>query len=128
MDRWSGKPYQLETNHLKFETVAIKFNDRRSTLIVRDERGEHPIQAGFRTWLKDTTDLRGYDGEPVAATGAWIAEDTYEIRVCYYHSQFCPVFRLHYVDGELKLEVEPNVSWSAPTMTTITGRVAENAI
>jgi hypothetical protein len=119
-----GKTYNLESNGLKLESVAIKFGYERGTLIVRDGRGEHPMQVGYATWLKGTTDLRGHGDEPVAACGAWTAEDTYEVRVCYYEGVFCPVFRFHYTSGELQLEVEPNVSWGSTTVLTMTGRVA----
>lgn len=127
MDQRSEKTYKLESNHLRLENVAIKFDDGRSTLIVRDERGEHPIQVGYGTWLKGTTDVRGHDNEPVAASGAWTAQDDYEVRICYYHSSVCPIFRFRYMSSELRMEVEPNVSWSPPTVTTITGRVAGEA-
>jgi CubicO group peptidase (beta-lactamase class C family) len=123
-DQWSEKTYKLESNDLKLESVAIKFGAERGTVIVRDEGGEHSIQVGRGTWLKGTTDARGHGDEPVAAGGAWTAEDTYEVRVCYYEAVFCPVFRFHYTSGELRLEVEPNVSWGSTTPTTIMGRVA----
>ncbi|MBO0789728.1 MAG: hypothetical protein J2P36_02110, partial [Ktedonobacteraceae bacterium] len=128
VEQWWGKTYQLERNDLKFERVAIEIGDERSTLIVRDERGEHSIQVGYTTWLKGTTDMRGRGDEPVAACGAWTAEDTYEVRICYYESEICPVFRFHYTSNELQLEVEPNVSWNPPTVTTITGRVIDQAV
>lgn len=123
VEQWWGKTYKLENNDLKLESVAIKFGDEHGTLIVRDERGEHPMQVGYATWLKGTTDMRGHGDEPVAACGAWTAEDTYEVRVCYYEGVFCQVFRFHYTSGELQLEVEPNVSWGPTTVTAITGRV-----
>ncbi len=123
----SGKTYKLDHNDLKLESVTIMFGDDRATLVVNDERGEHPIQIGYGTWLTGTTDVRGRDSEPGAACGAWTADDTYEVRVCYYESESCPVYRFHYTSGELQLEVEPNVSWGPPTVTTITGRVADQA-
>lgn len=130
-EQWSGKTYtlernvlKLERNVLKLESVAITFGDERSTLIVRDGRGERPIQVGYATWLKGTTDMRGNSDEPAAACGAWTAEDTYEVRVCYYEGVLCSVFRFHYTSDELQLEVEPNVSWEPTTVTTIAGRVA----
>ncbi|GHO64781.1 hypothetical protein KSC_036730 [Ktedonobacter sp. SOSP1-52] len=122
-EQWWGQTYKLESNDLKLESVAIKFGDERGTLIVRDERGEHPMQVGYATWLKGTTDMRGYGDEPVAACGAWTAEDTYEVRICYYEGVFCPVFRFYYTSDKLQLEVEPNASWGPTTVTTITGRV-----
>ena len=121
-EQWWGKTYQLESNHLKLETVAINSAHQETTLIVGDERGEHPIQVGDSTWLRGTTDLRGNGYEPVAACGGWTAENIYEVRVCYYESEFCPVLRFHYTSDKLKLEVEPNVSWGTPTVTAITGR------
>ena len=123
-EQWCGKTYKLDSNDLKLESVAIKFGDERTMLIVRDERGEHPLQVGYASWLGGTTDLRGHGDEPVAACGAWTAEDTYEVRVCYYEVVFCPIFRFHYTSGELQLEVDPNVSRGPRTVTTITGRVA----
>jgi len=124
VEQWWGKTYQLERNALQLESVAIQFGDACSTLVVRDERSEHAIQVGYDAWLKGTTNVRGDDDEPVAACGAWTAEDTYEVRICYYESVYCPVLRFHYTRGELQLEVEPNVSWGPTTVRTITGRVA----
>ena len=103
------------------------FNHERSTLSLRDERGEHPIQVGYGAWLKETTNLRGQHNEPIAASGTWTAEDTYEVRLCYYHSFFCPLFRFRYMSRELQIEIEPNVSWTPPAITKITGRVANEA-
>jgi hypothetical protein len=123
-EQWRGKTYSLESNELKLESVAIHFGEARNTFIMRDGRGEHSVQVGYATWLKGTTSLHGPGVEPVAACGAWTAEDTYEVRLCYYGDAICPVFRFHYKSGGLQLEVEPNVSWEPITVTTITGRVA----
>ena len=109
--QWSGKTYKLESNHLNFESVAIQFGDKHSTFVIRDERGAHPIQIGYATWLKGITDRRGRKDEPIAACGAWTAEDTYEVRVCSSEDSFCPIFRLHYTGSELQLEMEPNAFW-----------------
>jgi CubicO group peptidase (beta-lactamase class C family) len=132
-EQWWGKTCKLESNDLKLESVAIEFGDDRGTLIVRgdrgtlivrDDRGEHPMQVGYDTWLKGNTDARGHGVEPVATCGAWTAEDTYEVRVCYYEGVYCPVVRFHDTSGALQLEVESNVSWGSTAVTTITGRVA----
>jgi CubicO group peptidase (beta-lactamase class C family) len=122
--QWSGKTYLLESNDLKLESIAIRFGEERSTLIVRDERGEHPMQVGASTWLKGTTSIRGRSDEPIAACGAWTAEDTYEVRVCCCEDAFCPVLRFRYTSRGLKLEVDPNVAWEPVAVTTMTGRAA----
>jgi CubicO group peptidase (beta-lactamase class C family) len=117
----SGKIYKLESNDLNLESIAIKFSQEAGTLIIGDERGEHPIQVGYATWLKGTTDVRGHVDECVAACGAWTADNSYEVRICYCESMFCPVFRFHYIDSDLQLEVEPNVWWGNPTLRRIKG-------
>jgi hypothetical protein len=124
---WSRKTYSLETNDLQIERVALEFGDDRARLIVRDERGEHPMQIGYATWLTGTTDVRGQGDEPVAACGAWTADDTFEVRICYFESEFCPILRLRYTSGDFHLAVEPNVSWGPTTVTTIAGQVADVA-
>jgi hypothetical protein len=35
--------------------------------------------------------------------------------------------RFHYTRDDLHLDVEPNVAWDPPTVTTITGRVTSAA-
>ena len=119
-----GRTYKMERNELQIESVAIEFGDAGSTLVVRDEGSEHAIQVGYDTWLKGTASVRGYEDEPIAACGAWTTEDTYEVRICYHESVFCPVIRFRYSSGELQLEVEPNVSWGPATVRTISGSVA----
>ncbi|MBV9273175.1 MAG: serine hydrolase [Verrucomicrobia bacterium] len=123
MDQWSGKSYKLETNYLQIESITIEFREGRDKLTLRDERGEHTFQVGYGTWLRGSTSLRGYDDEPVAANGAWTAENTYEVRFCYYHTFFCPIFRFHYMNSELQIEVEPNVSWQPLKIPTIRAHV-----
>jgi len=126
-EQWSGKTYQLESNHFKFESVALRFGDKHSTLVIRDEHKEHPIQIGYSTWLKGTTDGRGRKDEPIAACGAWTREDTYEVRVCSSEDSFCPIFRFHYTSNELQVELEPNATWDwePKGVTKIPGRLVD---
>jgi CubicO group peptidase (beta-lactamase class C family) len=123
--RWSGKTYKLEGNDLKLESVALEFGDGGGTLAVRDERGAHALPVGRGAWLEGATDGRGRGEEPVAASGAWTADDTYEVRACHTTDAVGRVYRFRFAGDELRLDVEPNVSWGPATVTTITGRPAE---
>jgi len=123
VEQWSGKTYKLENNHLKLDSVVIQFSEKRNTLILRNERGDYQIQIGYSTWLKGTTAVRGRGEEPIAACGVWTAEDTYEVRICCTEDAYCPVFRFHYMNGELQMEVDPNATWDwePAGVTKITG-------
>jgi hypothetical protein len=124
-EQWSGKTYTLENNYFKLESITIHFGERDNTLIFRDERGEHPIQIGYSTWLRGISDVRGRGEESIAACGAWTVEDTYEVSVCCNEDAYCLVFRFHYTSDELQLEIEPNATWDwEPTgVTKIIGHV-----
>jgi hypothetical protein len=127
MSQWSGITYKLTANLLRLDSVTAKFGDRDCILILRDERGDHEIGIGYDAWLNGSTGFRGHANEPISAAGAWTAENCLEIRLCYPHSFFCPVFRFRYGSTDLQIEVEPNVSWDVSTVTLITGQAARAA-
>ena len=124
-EQWSGKSYEMESNRFGMESVAIQFSEKGNTLILHDQRGDHSIPIGFSTWLKGTSDARARGDEPIAACGAWTADDTYEVRVCCTEDTYCPVFRFHYSGGELQWEVQANATWDwEPSgITKIIGRM-----
>jgi hypothetical protein len=80
---------------------------------------------GHGAWLKGTNDLPGGVVQPVAASGAWTADDTYEVRLCFYEGELCSVLRFRCGDRDVWLEVEPNVAWGVPTVSTIMGRAID---
>jgi hypothetical protein len=118
----SGKTYKLETNDLQLEYVALEFGAEYSTLRVRNQQGEHTLEAGHGMWRKGTTSLHGPGHEAVAAAGAWTAADTYELRFCDTAAEVCPRLRFRFAGDELELAVEPNVSWGSTAVMTIRGR------
>ncbi len=121
---WSGQAYDLEHNDLNLERVAITFGNNQSMLTLRNQHGESLFPVGHAAWLMGNADLRGNGNEPVAACGAWIAEDTFEVRICSREDVYCPVYLFHYTNGELHLAVKPNVSWGPTTTETMSGRQA----
>jgi len=91
---------------------------------VLDERGEHVIQIGYGVWQGGYS---GYSDEPVAACGAWTADDTYEVRLCYTTRVYCPIFRFHFTSNELQLEVDPNVFWGLTHVRMVVGHRKEKS-
>ncbi len=125
MERWWGKPYLLDPNDLELESVTLQSSDTGSTLVLRDGRGAHLIQVGGGRWQRGMTDMHGRGDEPVAASGAWTAPDSYEVRLCFYEGEFCPTMRFHYTGDQLQMQIEPNVAWANPTVTTLTGHLTD---
>jgi CubicO group peptidase (beta-lactamase class C family) len=111
VEQWSGKSYKLEANPFNLESLTLQFGGSSNTIILRDARGEHPIQVGHSAWLHGISNMRGRGDEPIAASGAWTADDIYEVRVCCTGDNYCPIFRFHYQNGEVQFETEPNATW-----------------
>jgi CubicO group peptidase (beta-lactamase class C family) len=122
--QWSGRAFVLEPNDLRLERVALTFGEDGSTLALRDEHGDQAIPIGHRAWSDGSANLRGNGDEPVAASGAWMADATYEARLCLTESEVGYVLRFTFDGDSLRLEVEPNVSWGPPGVITITGHTA----
>ncbi len=124
---WSGKMYAFKPSDLKLASITLTFDEDYDSLAVHNEHGEHTVRIGHGGWLRGTSGVLGGSDAPIAAAGAWTGEDTYELRVCYVEGEYCPMFRFHFASDALRLEVEPNVSWESPKVTTVIGRVTEHA-
>lgn len=129
----SGTTYGIAPNDLGFERVRVEFEDEHSTIKVTDSNGDHQVVAGYGAWRAGSAEGRileagrpwagGAGPQQFGACGAWTAEDTYELRVCYIESEVCPILRFHFADAELRLEVDPNISWDEAVVTPLTGHV-----
>jgi hypothetical protein len=119
---FTGKTYALDANGLQLQSITLAPHEGGSTVVIADVRGQHRVEAGFGVWHKGRADLRGRGEEPIAACGAWTAADTYELRICCYESEICPLLRLHFRGDELRLEYDPNVAWVGTEVVTIVGR------
>ena len=118
---WSGKSYDLDSNDLKLASVGITFGSDQSMLTMRAERGESSLPVGHATWLPGTANLRGNGDEAVAACGGWVADDTFEVRICTTEDVYCAVFLFHFTNDDLRLDVTPNASWGPATTRTMIG-------
>jgi CubicO group peptidase (beta-lactamase class C family) len=117
-----GKRYTFEPNEFGFESVELTAGVTSSTLTVRAGGVESQFPVGYGAWLRGTSHLRGKGEEPVAASGAWTSDDTYEVSICYIESEFCTRVRFHYTsDTDVRVEMEPNIAWADPQPVFLTG-------
>lgn len=129
----SGTTYAIAPNGLGIERVRIDFDDDYATLVVTDTKGEHRIVAGYGAWRMGASDGRilepgrpwagGHGAQQLGASGAWTAEDTYELRICYIEGEVCPILRFSFSDADIRIDLDPNVSWDETAVTTLIGHV-----
>lgn len=93
----SGRRFGFPKNDYRINSVKLTAKPGRTVLMLVDEKGEHEIDCGFGMW---TTGRTRFDA-PVeggleafypdrdaayAASGAWTADDTFTVKLCYTES------------------------------------------
>ncbi len=119
----SGKTYLFPTNAQNIDAVTLEFKGPDATFVVRSLGREHRIDCGFGVWKKGRTAfVAGAEPwiaapveQPVAASGAWTADDTYTLKLAYYETPLAITFTCRFAGNRvLLLNVEHSVEF-APT-------------
>jgi hypothetical protein len=122
--RVAGKTYRFEANEHGIETIALNFDAQGCQLTIQDVNGRHAVAAGNADWLKGATTL--IDGVPraVAASGAWIGDDTYVTKLCFYETPFIPTLTFRFGEDQLTFDWKDNVSFGPTEYPPLIGRAA----
>ena len=87
-DQVSGRTFSLGDNEQKYTSVNFDFAPDRSTITFVTEQGSYTFQAAYGTWLAGTAPHTNGSSRPAAASGAWIDEQTYQIKLRYTETPF----------------------------------------
>jgi CubicO group peptidase (beta-lactamase class C family) len=126
--RVSGRTYRLDANDEKLQSAALTFRGSRCTLVLRDEHGERPLVSDTEAWVKGTAPLPGNPllaARPharVAARGAWLDDDTYVMKLCFYETPYVETVACHFNGDQLTVTRKMNVSFGPTERPTLTGR------
>lgn len=128
--RVAGKTFRMDDNELQIKAMRFDFDGERSILSLRDERGEHQVQCSSRAWRKGTTtlssggppSLNNHAPQPVAASGAWTADDTYTTQICLYETPFIYTLACRFADDQVFVNMRQNVSFGPTEWPQIVGR------
>jgi len=80
---WAEK-FGFPANDQKIESVTLKPGSSNNgyQLVTQTAGVESRIDCGYHEWRRGRAPFGTYVNEPVAATGAWTANDTYVVRLC----------------------------------------------
>jgi hypothetical protein len=60
--------------------------------------------------------------QPVAASGAWTADDTFTAQLCFYETPVILTVRLQFSGGEVRCAVESNVGFGPTRRAPLVGK------
>jgi CubicO group peptidase (beta-lactamase class C family) len=118
-----GKTYTFSTNAQSVESIALSSADASGavSMTVRIAGTDQQIAAGPGAWRKGTLTIRGVS-DPIAASGAWTAADTYTLKVARYRTPFMATYRMKFGDDQLAVEIEQNVGAADARILQIVGK------
>lgn len=119
-----GRQYDFSTNFQKFESVRLDRTGSETVLTIRQGGAEKRIVVGDTDWRRGELVWGDFSKQPVAATGAWTAPDTYQARVCFVEEPFILDLTLKYAGEEVDFDAAFNVSFSLVKQPTLKGRVS----
>jgi len=121
----SGKRFVFPANDQKVDEVSLEAgrNGTGMDLIVRLHGGEeHRLTCGQGKWEKGRFPLGQSPDEPVAASGAWLGEDNYAAKLCFYETPTCMTVKLRFAEDQLFLASEANVAFGPTKQADLIGK------
>lgn len=113
-----GRTYRVAPNELKLETISLTFTESGCSVRVKTATGEEIFPCGYDRWNQGYTSLFNDvwigGSVPIAASGAWTDEDTFTMVVRLYETPFVHTLVYHFVETEMMIEAQVNVSFDSP--------------
>ena len=109
----AGRTYAFPKNDDGIETVTLEAGPDGTTLRLTQNGREGRVPCGHAVWKRGGTVTMAGAAQPVAASGAWTAEDTYTARLWMYESPFQWTLGLRFEGDDLHLDVEQNAGFGA---------------
>jgi CubicO group peptidase (beta-lactamase class C family) len=121
--RVAGRTFEMDENGREMASLTFAWGDR-DTVTIRDDRGAHPIVCGHGVWHTHVTNWAPGPAAPIAASGAWTAADTYQVRICQVEGPFRPTLTCRFDGDEVRVETDVNVRiGDGPASETLVGRM-----
>jgi hypothetical protein len=130
--RVSGKWFEFPENDRGIQAVSFDFNSSPPVLIVRTAAGEIRTPVGIGSWRKTPNGFtNGLDkfltvpAQPlVAASGAWSANDVFNVKLVLYQTPFYSALTFKFDGGRLLFDAEQNVSFGSRMLPQLVGQAA----
>ncbi len=118
----SGKEYVFLRNDMRLKTLSFDFGSDTCTCTFQQGRRKDPVVCGSGAWVRGVTRLESPTPRPVAASGAWTADDTYQIKLCFYETPFRPTIVCRFAGDEVAFDFRPNVAFGPLERPILVGR------
>jgi hypothetical protein len=112
----------METNETGIESMLFELSgeEKSITFTSTDESLEIPI--GYRSAEQGEMLFPRYGKQPVASSGAWIADHNYLVKMCFYETPFLVTFDFIFADNILTVNADMNISMGTRRFLELKGK------
>ncbi len=119
----SGRKFAFDANDSTLESLSLDIAANGAvTLKARQYGRDLSITPGRGSWARGEFPLNPTTKQPVAASGAWTADDTYTVQLAQYRAPFIATFRLKFAGDTVSFEREMNVGFGPQIPVVLTGK------
>jgi CubicO group peptidase (beta-lactamase class C family) len=118
-----GHRYVFSPNERKLESILLEpaAGGRGLALVMRSHGVESRFPGGFGEWEKGRGDFGSYSNEPVAASAAWVKDDTCVFKLCAFETPFYQTITLRFDGDQLFYDAETNTGFGATKQAQLVG-------
>ncbi len=117
----AARRYAFAPNDQKVEVVSLVRKADAVTLVGRWNGVEQRLDLGRGSWRRGRLAYGAQAEQPVAASGAWTAPDTYTAKIAFYETPFALTLTLRFAGDELLYGSEYNVAFGPTKPPALVG-------
>jgi CubicO group peptidase (beta-lactamase class C family) len=120
LPRISGRTFVFRANDKNLNAITLSgHGPDMVSVMIRQNGADQRFSSRVGQWRKGRLALDGDPERAMAATGAWISEDTYLARICFYETPFIATLKLKFTDEKLVRDFEQNVGFGPTKQPTL---------
>jgi CubicO group peptidase (beta-lactamase class C family) len=130
----SGREFAVAANEDGVTGLVFDFASDGATLTIRREGDEQRLVCGHGRWVRGDCDLESGHrrqlgtptpaSNPVVASGAWTADDTYVAELWWYRTPFRRSLTCRFADDRVQVDQAVNLSFGPTERPRLEGRAA----
>jgi hypothetical protein len=120
----AGRTFAFSMNERKLESIAFESDESYGTvtLVAKIDGMEQRIACTHGKWQKGRAGWGPLAVQPMAASGAWTADNTFTAKLCFYETPFIVTLRLKVAGDELQFDAESNVGFGPTKQRQLIGK------
>jgi PPOX class probable F420-dependent enzyme len=118
----SGKTYTFAPNEQKVDWMQFDFSGEEAEVMLRADQHTQQIVVGRGQWRKGEMVIERFGRQPMVASGAWTAPDTFVMQCYFYKTPFCATITSRFAADHITYNLNMNVAFGPTGRPQLLGR------